>query len=173
MRQTLCAIVPRRYYAIAAPLHYAALVSPRRVAVGLAASWTGAILLCLPPFSGLVPPYRFVQITCRAIYQHRRQHRGPASCIALLGRFRVSPHNERDVRFIPRSVLLTRGSNCFSRSTKRRAGCRKDFNQLSQSQSRINRDASSPSSPISWLLTLPVPFFSPLDVALLLLSQRV
>lgn len=52
---TLC-----RYYAIAAPLHYAALVSPRRVVVGLAASWTGALLLCLPPFSGLVPPYRFV-----------------------------------------------------------------------------------------------------------------
>ncbi|XP_043488288.1 uncharacterized protein LOC122515138 [Polistes fuscatus] len=48
-----------RYYAIAAPLHYTALVSPKRVIVGLAASWTGAILLCLPPFSGLVPPYRY------------------------------------------------------------------------------------------------------------------
>ncbi|KAG7202111.1 hypothetical protein KM043_004780 [Ampulex compressa] len=47
------------YYAIAAPLHYAALVSPRRVAFGLAVSWTGALLLCLPPFSGLVPPYRY------------------------------------------------------------------------------------------------------------------
>ena len=49
-----------RYYAIAAPLHYAALVSPRRVAVGLAASWTGALFLCVLPFWGLVPPYRFV-----------------------------------------------------------------------------------------------------------------
>ncbi|XP_046836276.1 uncharacterized protein LOC124431909 [Vespa crabro] len=48
-----------RYYAIAAPLHYAALVSPRRVNLGLAASWTGALLLSLPPFSGLVPPYRY------------------------------------------------------------------------------------------------------------------
>nr|XP_050866204.1 uncharacterized protein LOC127071218 [Vespula vulgaris]XP_050866205.1 uncharacterized protein LOC127071218 [Vespula vulgaris]XP_050866206.1 uncharacterized protein LOC127071218 [Vespula vulgaris]XP_050866207.1 uncharacterized protein LOC127071218 [Vespula vulgaris] len=48
-----------RYYAIAAPLHYAALVSPRRVIVGLIASWTGALLLSLPPFSGLVPPYRY------------------------------------------------------------------------------------------------------------------
>lgn len=48
-----------RYYAIAAPLHYAALVSPRRVAVGLAASWTGALLLCVLPFWGLVPPYRY------------------------------------------------------------------------------------------------------------------
>ncbi|XP_017882475.1 uncharacterized protein LOC108626361 [Ceratina calcarata] len=48
-----------RYYAIAAPLHYAALVSPRRVAVGLAASWTGALFLCILPFWGLVPPYRY------------------------------------------------------------------------------------------------------------------
>ncbi|KAK1133682.1 hypothetical protein K0M31_011475 [Melipona bicolor] len=48
-----------RYYAIAAPLHYAALVSPRRVAVGLAASWTGALFLCVLPFWGLVPPYRY------------------------------------------------------------------------------------------------------------------
>ncbi|KAL6255047.1 hypothetical protein P5V15_013380 [Pogonomyrmex californicus] len=48
-----------RYYAIAAPLHYTALVSPRRVVVGLVASWTGALLLCLPPFSGLVPPYSY------------------------------------------------------------------------------------------------------------------
>ncbi|XP_023317013.1 uncharacterized protein LOC106650114 [Trichogramma pretiosum] len=49
-----------RYYAISAPLHYTALVSPRRVALGLAISWTGALLLCLPPFSGFVPPYRYV-----------------------------------------------------------------------------------------------------------------
>ncbi|XP_076675133.1 uncharacterized protein LOC143372622 [Andrena cerasifolii] len=48
-----------RYYAIAAPLHYTALVSPRRVAVGLAASWTGALFLCVLPFWGLVPPYRY------------------------------------------------------------------------------------------------------------------
>lgn len=56
-----------RYYAIAAPLHYAALVSPRRVAVGLAASWTGALLLCVLPFWGLVPPYRFVHQTKQII----------------------------------------------------------------------------------------------------------
>lgn len=49
-----------RYYAIAAPLHYSALVSPRRVALGLAISWAGSFLLCLPPFSGLVPPYQYV-----------------------------------------------------------------------------------------------------------------
>ncbi|XP_011494690.1 PREDICTED: rhodopsin-like [Ceratosolen solmsi marchali] len=49
-----------RYYAIAAPLHYSALVSPRRVALGLGLSWTGALLLCLTPFSGLVPPYRYI-----------------------------------------------------------------------------------------------------------------
>ncbi|XP_033225333.1 G-protein coupled receptor 161-like [Belonocnema kinseyi] len=49
-----------RYYAIAAPLHYAALVSPRRVIFGLAASWTGSLLLCLPPISGLAPPYTYI-----------------------------------------------------------------------------------------------------------------
>ncbi|XP_051160455.1 uncharacterized protein LOC127281023 isoform X2 [Leptopilina boulardi] len=49
-----------RYYAIAAPLHYAALVSPRRVIFGLAASWTGSLLLCLPPISGLAPPYKYI-----------------------------------------------------------------------------------------------------------------
>ncbi|TGZ48610.1 Uncharacterized protein DBV15_10763 [Temnothorax longispinosus] len=59
--QPCLAITLCRYYAIAAPLHYAALVSPRRVIVGLAASWTGALLLCLPPFSGLVPPYKFAR----------------------------------------------------------------------------------------------------------------
>ncbi|KAK0160704.1 hypothetical protein PV328_008087 [Microctonus aethiopoides] len=48
-----------RYYAIAAPLHYTAVVSPRRVIVGLIASWTVSLLLCLPPFSGLVPPYKY------------------------------------------------------------------------------------------------------------------
>jgi hypothetical protein len=53
-------LVDLRYYAIAAPLHYTALVSPRRVALGLGISWTGMLLLCLPPFSGLVPPYRYV-----------------------------------------------------------------------------------------------------------------
>lgn len=49
-----------RYYAIAAPLHYAALVSPRRVIFGLAASWMGSLLLCLPPISGLAPPYKYI-----------------------------------------------------------------------------------------------------------------
>ncbi|XP_012285811.1 beta-3 adrenergic receptor [Orussus abietinus] len=48
-----------RYYAIAEPLRYSALVSPRRVVLGLVASWTGALVLCVPPFSGLVPPYRY------------------------------------------------------------------------------------------------------------------
>ncbi|XP_034951902.1 uncharacterized protein [Chelonus insularis] len=47
------------YYAIAAPLHYTAVVSPRRVILGLAASWTGALLLCLPPLSGSVSPFKY------------------------------------------------------------------------------------------------------------------
>ena len=34
-------------------------MSPRRVIFGLAASWTGSFLLCLPPISGLAPPYKY------------------------------------------------------------------------------------------------------------------
>lgn len=49
----------RRYYAIAAPLHYTAVVSPRRVIFGLIASWIAAILICIPPVSGLAPPYKY------------------------------------------------------------------------------------------------------------------
>ncbi|XP_074116137.1 uncharacterized protein LOC141538512 [Cotesia typhae] len=50
-----------RYYAIAAPLHYSAVVSPRRVILGLVGAWIGAIVLCLPPFSGLIAPYKYSQ----------------------------------------------------------------------------------------------------------------
>ncbi|XP_023245152.1 uncharacterized protein LOC106639294 [Copidosoma floridanum] len=57
---TITGLNCERYYAIAAPLHYSALVSPRRVVLGLSISWIGSILLCLTPFSGLVPPYRYV-----------------------------------------------------------------------------------------------------------------
>lgn len=101
-----------RYYAIAAPLHYAALVSPRRVAVGLAASWTGALLLCLPPFSGLVPPYRFVY-THIYIYVYV----SPLTTITIAIAFRcgvaftillrdccIFSHNERDSIYFVQSV---------------------------------------------------------------------
>ncbi|XP_057321857.1 uncharacterized protein LOC130665464 [Microplitis mediator] len=50
-----------RYYAIAAPLHYTAVVSPRRVILGLVGAWIGAFILCLPPFSGLIAPYKYSQ----------------------------------------------------------------------------------------------------------------
>lgn len=108
---TLC-----RYYAIAAPLHYAALVSPRRVVVGLAASWTGALLLCLPPFSGLVPPYRFVH-TCYTISYHTRRRRIPrrrllARTTALPRNCCISSRNERDsIYFVFRPFVEV---NCFA-----------------------------------------------------------
>ena len=47
-----------RYYAISAPLHYGAMVSPRKVAVGLAAAWILAFVLCLPPLF-FVAPYSY------------------------------------------------------------------------------------------------------------------
>jgi len=68
----------RRYYAIVAPLHYTTLVSSRRVIIGLAVSWTGTLLLCLPPLVGLVPPYKFVYtyyaINHHYYYHHHRRH---------------------------------------------------------------------------------------------------
>ncbi|XP_015512949.1 probable G-protein coupled receptor 21 [Neodiprion pinetum] len=48
-----------RYCAIAAPLHYAGLVSTKRVAFALVTAWSGILLLCLPPLCGLAPPYRY------------------------------------------------------------------------------------------------------------------
>ncbi|XP_015121815.1 uncharacterized protein LOC107044452 [Diachasma alloeum] len=48
-----------RYYAISAPLHYTAVVSRKRVILGLITSWIFPLLLCLPPLFSIVPPYRY------------------------------------------------------------------------------------------------------------------
>ncbi|XP_075218114.1 uncharacterized protein LOC142322910 [Lycorma delicatula] len=53
---TVCGLNCDRYYAISAPLHYGALVSPRRVAVGLGATWLLSLVLCLPPLF-ITAPY--------------------------------------------------------------------------------------------------------------------
>lgn len=55
---TVCGLNCDRYYAISAPLHYGALVSPKRVAIGIAATWILALILCLPPLF-YVAPYRY------------------------------------------------------------------------------------------------------------------
>lgn len=55
---TVCGLNCDRYYAISAPLHYGAMVSPRKVAVGLGVAWLVALILCLPPFF-LVAPYSY------------------------------------------------------------------------------------------------------------------
>ncbi|XP_023707234.1 uncharacterized protein LOC111864312 [Cryptotermes secundus] len=55
---TVCGLNCDRYYAISAPLHYGAMVSPRKVAMGLGAAWLIALILCLPPFF-LIAPYSY------------------------------------------------------------------------------------------------------------------
>ncbi|PSN54346.1 hypothetical protein C0J52_16049, partial [Blattella germanica] len=55
---TVCGLNCDRYYAISAPLHYGAMVSPRKVALGLGAAWAVAFALCLPPLF-LVAPYSY------------------------------------------------------------------------------------------------------------------
>ncbi|XP_044729395.1 histamine H2 receptor-like [Chrysoperla carnea] len=55
---TVCGLNCDRYYAIAAPLHYGALVNSRKVAIGLGFAWFISILLCIPPLF-TVAPYRY------------------------------------------------------------------------------------------------------------------
>ncbi|XP_054269881.1 melanopsin-like [Macrosteles quadrilineatus] len=52
---TVCGLNCDRYYAISAPLHYGALVSPKKVTIGLAATWVLALLLCIPPLFRVAP----------------------------------------------------------------------------------------------------------------------
>ncbi|XP_046681098.1 melanopsin-like [Homalodisca vitripennis] len=52
---TVCGLNCDRYYAISAPLHYGALVSPKKVTIGLAATWLLALLLCIPPLFRVAP----------------------------------------------------------------------------------------------------------------------
>ncbi|CAH0382451.1 unnamed protein product [Bemisia tabaci] len=54
---TVCGLNCDRYYAISSPLHYAALVNPRKVAVGLGIAWVLALAFCLPPLFCIAPYY--------------------------------------------------------------------------------------------------------------------
>ncbi|GJQ72289.1 hypothetical protein Trydic_g3378 [Trypoxylus dichotomus] len=55
---TVCGLNCDRYYAIASPLHYGHLVSPRKILVGLGAGWTVSLALCMPPLF-TIAPYRY------------------------------------------------------------------------------------------------------------------
>ncbi|XP_067009289.2 uncharacterized protein [Anabrus simplex] len=55
---TVCGLNCDRYYAIAAPLHYGAVVNTRKVALGLGAAWIVALAFSIPPLF-LVAPYRY------------------------------------------------------------------------------------------------------------------
>ncbi|RZF41965.1 hypothetical protein LSTR_LSTR012342 [Laodelphax striatellus] len=58
---TVCGLNCDRYCAISAPLHYSALVSPKRVAMGLGVGWVMALLLSLPPLFSRAAPFRYDQ----------------------------------------------------------------------------------------------------------------
>lgn len=104
--QRCLAITPYRYYAIAAPLHYVALVSPRRVIVGLAVSWTGALLLCLPPFSGLVPPYRFVYMRYTYTINYPPSHSAARTFYDIAWQLLAFPRIMNEIQFTPRVLSL-------------------------------------------------------------------
>ncbi|CAH0564518.1 unnamed protein product [Brassicogethes aeneus] len=46
---TICGLNCDRYYAIAAPLHYTHIISPKKIIIGLGAGWTISITLSIPP----------------------------------------------------------------------------------------------------------------------------
>ncbi|XP_073972371.1 uncharacterized protein [Rhodnius prolixus] len=56
---TLCGLNCDRYVAIAAPLHYASLVQPRKVAAGLCLAWLVSVSLAVPPL--FISEYRYSQ----------------------------------------------------------------------------------------------------------------
>lgn len=57
---TLCGLNCDRFYAIASPLHYSAIVNPRRVLIGLGFGWLVVFFLALPPLVTRIAPYGFV-----------------------------------------------------------------------------------------------------------------
>lgn len=57
---TTCGLNCDRFYAIASPLHYSAIVNPRRVFIGLGIGWLVVLLLSIPPLVTRIAPYVFV-----------------------------------------------------------------------------------------------------------------
>lgn len=57
---TTCGLNCDRFYAIASPLHYSAIVNPRRVAIGLGCGWLAIVLLAIPPLITRIAPFDFV-----------------------------------------------------------------------------------------------------------------
>lgn len=57
---TTCGLNCDRFYAIASPLHYSAIVNPRRVVIGLGLGWIVVLFLAIPPLVTRIAPFKFV-----------------------------------------------------------------------------------------------------------------
>lgn len=57
---TMCGLNCDRFYAIASPLHYSAIVNPRKVVIGLCIGWLVVFLLAFPPLVTEIAPFIFV-----------------------------------------------------------------------------------------------------------------
>lgn len=57
---TTCGLNCDRFYAIASPLHYSAIVNPRRVLIGLGIGWFVVLFLAIPPLVTRIAPFQFV-----------------------------------------------------------------------------------------------------------------
>lgn len=57
---TTCGLNCDRFYAIASPLHYSAIVNPRRVLIGLGLGWIVVLFLAIPPLVINIAPFGFV-----------------------------------------------------------------------------------------------------------------
>lgn len=57
---TTCGLNCDRFYAIASPLHYSAIVNPRRVLIGLGLGWIVVLFLAIPPLVINIAPFGFI-----------------------------------------------------------------------------------------------------------------
>ena len=55
-----CGLNCDRFYAIASPLHYSAIVNPRRALIGLGCGWLVVLSLAVPPIATQVAPFQLI-----------------------------------------------------------------------------------------------------------------
>jgi hypothetical protein len=80
---TVCGLNCDRYYAISAPLHYTNLVSTRKVAVCLGASWILALTMAIPPLFLSSPGYRYISQGASGCAPHFTAPLAPAPLAAV------------------------------------------------------------------------------------------
>lgn len=71
---TACGLNVDRFYAIASPLHYGAIVNPRRVLIGLAVGWVLVLILAIPPLVTTLAPFIFIPELAACFPRFVNQH---------------------------------------------------------------------------------------------------